>query len=177
MTSIIVAGFESVEAAESAMHALLAEGFRDDAVHIFHVDGDAKYLAVLRRAARLAVLHTAIFAAVGAALGAACVMYVPGVAGVLAAALGAVVGAVASALFSVLHRNWLGGPRRMALVAVLAEEGEETQGAQLLSDAGGISVPRRGARWQGWSDAAGAVAGHGGSGKSRDFRLVKAKEG
>ncbi|MFC4276937.1 hypothetical protein [Achromobacter aloeverae] len=180
MSSIIVAGFESVEAAESAMHALLAEGFRDDAVHVFNVDGDAKYLAGLRRAARAAVLHTAILAAAGAALAVAGLMYVdvPGAFGIVAAALGALAGAGAAALLSVLHRNWLGRPRRMALVAVLAEAGEEIQGAQLLSDAGGVRVPRRGGRWPGWSGTAAAmVHQEGGHGKNRDFRLVKAKGG
>jgi len=179
MSSIIVAGFESVEAAESAMHALLTEGFREDAVHIFDVDGDAKYLAVMRRAARAAVLQTAILAAAGAALGAASAMYmdVPGAVGIGVAALGALLGAGAAALFSVLHRNWLGRPRRVALVAVLAEAGEEMQGAQLLADAGGVGVPRRGARWQGWVQAASAVTSQGSSARKRDFRLIKAKGG
>jgi hypothetical protein len=179
MSSIIVAGFESVEAAESAMHALLTEGFREDAVHIFDVDGDAKYLAVMRHAARAAVLQTAIMAAVGAALGTASAMYmdVPGAIGIGVAALGALLGAGAAAIFSVLHRNWLGRPRRVALVAVLAEAGEELQGAQLLSDAGGVGVPRRKARWQGWGPAATAVTSQGSSVTNRDFRLIKAKGG
>ncbi|WP_454689595.1 hypothetical protein [Achromobacter aloeverae] len=179
MSSIIVAGFESVEAAESAMHALLAEGFGDDVVHVFKVDGDARYLVGLRGAARGAVLHCAILAAAGAALAAAGVMYVdiPDALAIAAAALGALAGAGLAALLSVLRRNWPGGPRRMALVAVLAEEGEERQGAQLLSDAGGVGVPRHGARWQGWVRAATAGAYQGSHGKSRDFRLVKAKGG
>lgn len=153
MSSIVLAGFDSFRAAESAVHALLADGFREDAITVFRVResgmGSARDVAPWpRRMAYLALLETSVFAVLGATVGAAIAVLIdaPDPLGIGAAAIGALAGSLAGALLAAFRSGRAmreqGTPSPVALIAVLAEGDEETQSALLLRDAGGTGLER-----------------------------------
>lgn len=166
MSSMIVARFDSVPSAKSAAHALIAEGFREEAVRLFrgeHYAGPsgawARRTPVRRWSTRFSFAwRTALLAAVGtfvATLGAMLL-----VRGDLVIVGAAVSGACAGAALGA----WWAGRRvsawRMArlqnlreyghavLLAVHAESGEEDAVMALLHDAGGFQIDREHGLWR-----------------------------
>jgi hypothetical protein len=152
-STIVIAGFDSFAAAESAAHALVADGFLEDAVSIFRIDAGRPATEGAprpwpRRMAYAAMVNTAALAVAGAAAGGtmATLVDIPDTLGIAAAAVGALIGGMAGALIAVVQGKSLAASsaqsRHTALVAVIAEAGEVPQSAQLLRDAGGIAVER-----------------------------------
>jgi hypothetical protein len=152
-STIVIAGFDSFAAAESAAHALVADGFREEAVSIFQIDTGRPVTEGTprpwpRRMVYAAMVNTAALAVAGAAAGGtmATLVDISDTLGIAAAAVGALVGGMAGALIAVLQgRSFASSAtqsRHAALVAVIAEAGEEPQSAQLLLDAGGVAVER-----------------------------------
>lgn len=158
MTSIVAAGFDSFPAAESAAHALFADGFHEEAVDIFRFDDSPDYAgpafdATMRRMVYAAVAGSAVLAMAGAAAGTALALLADASTpfSVGAAAVGACAGALISVAGIVMNEGYRASsarqPRSVVLVAVLAEAGQEAQSAQLLRDAGGIGIQRMRSRW------------------------------
>jgi hypothetical protein len=150
-SNIVIAGFDSFAAAESAAHALVAEGFREDVVSIFRINTESAGGTPRpwpRRQAYAAMVNTVALAVAGAAAGVALTTLVdiPDVLGVAAAAAGALAGGFLGVMIAVLQgrsrRAGMGASRYVALVAVIAAAEEESQSAQLLRDAGGVAVDR-----------------------------------
>jgi hypothetical protein len=146
MPSIVIARFDTLPDAASAAHALVGDGFREDAVSVFR--------AAERRGERwpgplvyAAMARTAAMGAAGAAAGAAvsALSALPDAYGVAIAAVGALVGSLAGTLLTRLERRSRpdGALRsHTAFVAVVAQPGEEGKSTQLLRDAGGRSMQR-----------------------------------
>jgi hypothetical protein len=152
MSLIIIARFDSLPAAASAAHALVTDGFHEEAVSVFRA-GDNRMSG--RRGERwpgrlvyAAMARTAALAAAGAAVGAtvSALMGIPDAYGVGITAVGALVGSLASTLLVLFERHAArrdgSVPPQAAFVAVIAEPGEEVQSAQLLRDAGGQGIER-----------------------------------
>jgi hypothetical protein len=164
MSTILSAGFDSLRTAESAAHALFAEGFHEDTVDIFCIDPCApRRLDVaeppseppepvnpdaLWRGAWAATLATAIFAMAGAIVAAA---FALGGDRTAESAMGTVLSGTLTGLL--LRVVWLyarerrqragqGRLRPSVLITVLAEKNQLGQGLQLLRDAGGVEVRR-----------------------------------
>jgi hypothetical protein len=152
MSLIVIARFDTLPAAASAAHALVTDGFHEDAVSVFRVgEGRPSGRRVERWPGRLvyaAMARTAALAAAGAAVGAtvAALLAIPDAYGVGLTAVGALAGSLASTLLVLLERHTARAdgsmPPQAAFVAVIAEPGEEVQSAQLLRDAGGQGIER-----------------------------------
>ncbi|WP_459618160.1 hypothetical protein [Bordetella sp. 2513F-2] len=167
MSTLVVARFDSVPSARSAAHALIADGFREDAVSMFYGDppnagrdGPLRVGPDLRtRTGRYgAVASVAALAMLGALLGVVATLLL-GHEGTLAlvvgASSGAYVGALAGALWVVagLRRAQeaygAGGVLgRVILVAVQAHPDDAEAAATLLRDAGGVRVDAARGRWR-----------------------------
>ncbi|MFJ1302934.1 hypothetical protein ACILG0_23490 [Pseudomonadota bacterium AL_CKDN230030165-1A_HGKHYDSX7] len=167
MTTIVVARFDSVPSARSAAHALLADGFREDAISILYEDppkGSRQRRTggpdLSSPAARYgAVASAAALATLGAILGALAMLTLedPGsMALVMGAALGAYLGALAGTVWVLtgLRRAMATEDEdealteRVVLLAVQSEPGAELGAVTLLRDAGGQHIQRERGRWR-----------------------------
>ncbi|ANN72799.1 hypothetical protein BAU08_16855 [Bordetella bronchialis] len=141
----MVARFNTLPDAASAAHALVGDGFREEAVCVFRAaDRGERWPGRLVRAA---LARTAALAAAGAAVGVAAtvVMSVPDPYSVLLAAVGALLGSLTATLLTEFERRKASDgalPTEAAFVAVVTPSGQEAKGAQLLRDAGGRSMER-----------------------------------
>ncbi|OZI61321.1 hypothetical protein [Bordetella genomosp. 11] len=150
MPMIVVARFDTLPDAASAAHALVGEGFREDAVCVFRAGEPGERWS--GRRVRAAIARTAALGAAGAAVGVATttVMAIPDPYSVLIAAVGALAGSLAAAVVTHLERRGDSDgalPPQAAFVAVVTGTGQEAKGTQLLHDAGGRSMERlRGGR-------------------------------
>lgn len=176
MSSIVVARFDSVPSARSAAHALVGDGFREEAISILYGDPDRTGRRMSRpawrfgpdlrtRAARWrAIVSAAALAAIGT-LGGVIVPVLTGygrVGMVVGAALGAYAGALAGTCWmaSGLRRAraeaaYAGqlARDRVVLLAVQVHPDDEEAAAALLRDAGGLQVEKARSRW--WPGARG----------------------
>lgn len=167
MTTIVVARFDSVPSARSAAHALLADGYREDAISILYEDppkGSRQRRTggpdLSSPAARYgAVASAAALATLGAILGALAMLTLqdPGsMALVMGAALGAYLGALAGTVWVLtgLRRALTAEDEdealaeRVVLLAVQSEPGAEVGAVTLLRDAGGQHIQRERGRWR-----------------------------
>ncbi|MDQ8031648.1 hypothetical protein [Bordetella genomosp. 1] len=168
MTAIVVARFDSVPSARSAAHALLADGFREDAISILYEDPPKASRQHAQSgpdlstpAARYgAVASAAALATFGAILGALAMLTLedPGsIALVTGAALGAYLGALAGTVWVLRGVRRVpvlledeGEPQveRVVLLAVQIEPGLEYSAVTLLRDAGGQHIQRERGRWR-----------------------------
>lgn len=164
MNTLVLAGFDSMPAAESAAHALIAEGFGDDAVNIYRLRQtprrDNPAVIARRRAmpwrgagsrplSNATLLRAALLAAVGSAasVSASVLAGWGGPLIVYAAVLGAVLPALlaswrADASAAAPEGTAEAIERAVALVAVLAEGGRASYAAEVLQDAGGAEIAR-----------------------------------
>ena len=195
MNTLVLAGFESMPAAESAAHALIAEGFGDEAVNIYRLrqpprqgrcaviltrlTGRNQRAAGVRPLANEALLRAALLAAAGSAVSVS-VSALAGWSGplvVYAAVLGAVLGAVLPALLASSPQLSAAGPqapadandRVVALVAVLADGRHASHAAEVLHDAGGAEIARSSWRFlaaTAWRENASRPAGRASAGLS-----------
>ncbi|WP_155808320.1 hypothetical protein [Bordetella petrii] len=172
MSSIIVARFDSVPSAKSAAHALLAEGFREEAVSLFRggrrtgrVQPWDEDPAAQAEDVRYGVAwRAAALAAAGALLGTLAALFLSR--GDLAVVGGAVLGACAGAAVGALWAgrrltelrnaalNSIPAAEQAVLLTVQVEPDEEEAVMALLRDAGGFQVDREHGRWRGgrWTD-------------------------
>ncbi|ARP82465.1 hypothetical protein CAL12_17670 [Bordetella genomosp. 8] len=144
MPVILVARFETLPDAASAAHALVGEGFREDAVCVFRAAEGERWPGQL---VHVAMARAAALGAAGASIGvaAAVAMNVPDAYIVLVAAVAALFGYLLATLFTRLERRGYSDgrlPTQAAFVAVVTQAGQEDKGAQLLRDAGGRSMER-----------------------------------
>jgi len=165
MTVVVAARFESFPTADSAAHALFAEGFREDAVNIFYVNADGVrtkrvisdddaaenpngFSARYGPQASVAGLGM-----MGAMLGAGVVLTFEG-GGLLmlaCAAVGAFLGSWVGILgFARNHAASTAAARRAhgVLLTAQVDPDEEDMVAGLLRDAGGLDVERARGRWR-----------------------------
>lgn len=145
MPMIVVARFDTLPDAASAAHALVGDGFREDAVCVFRAAERGERWP--GRLVHAAIARTAALGAAGAAIGVAAtgVMAIPDAYSVLIAAVGALAGSLAAiAVTNFERRSASEGalPSQAAFVAVVTGPGQEAKGTQLLHDAGGRSMER-----------------------------------
>src|SRR5262245_29663937 len=145
MPMIVVARFDTLPDAASAAHALVGDGFREDAVCVFRVAECGERWP--GRLVHAVMARTAALGAAGAAIGVAVTvpLEVPDAYSVLIAAVGALAGSLAATVLTHLKRRRAADgalPSQAALVAVVAAPGQEAKGTQLLRDAGGRSMER-----------------------------------
>jgi hypothetical protein len=146
MPLIVIARFDTLPDAASAAHALVGEGFREEAVSVFRAGGRQAerwpgrlVYAAIARAAALGAAGAAVAAAISA------VLTMPDAYSVATVAVGALVGSLLGALLIRFERRSAaegGLPPQPSFVAVVAGPGEEAKSAQLLRDAGGRGVER-----------------------------------
>lgn len=165
MSSMIVARFDSVPSAKSAAHALIAEGFREEAVRLFRggrhagLSGAWKPAMPIRQWAtryRLA-WRTALLAAAGTSVATLGALWVTNSdfalvgASVLGACAGAAMGAWwAGRWLAAWRLAWLQSLRESGLgvlLAVHAEPEDEDAVITLLRDAGGFQIDREHGQW------------------------------
>lgn len=144
MPVILVARFETLPDAASAAHALVGEGFREDAVCVFRAAEGERWPGQLVHAA---MARAAALGAAGASVGVATAvaMNIPDAYSVLVAAVGALLGSLVATLLTRFERRSSSEgrlPTQAAFVAVVTQAGQEDKGAQLLRDAGGRSMER-----------------------------------
>jgi uncharacterized membrane protein len=145
MPRIVVARFDTLPDAASAAHALVGDGFREDAVCVFRAAERGERWP--GRLVHEAMARTAALGAAGAAVGVAITVLinVPDAYSVLIAAVGALTGSLTAAVLTNAERRGAadgGLPSQAAFVAVVTPPGQEAKGTQLLRDAGGHSMER-----------------------------------
>lgn len=166
MSSMIVARFDSVPSAKSAAHALIAEGFREDAVRLFRGASHARpggewarNKPARRWSTRFSFAwRTALLAAVGTLMAILCAMGMGrGELIIIAAAvLGACTGAALGAWWAgrrvaarrMAMRRQLREHGQAVLLAVHVEAGDEDAATALLHDAGGFQIEREHGQWR-----------------------------
>ncbi|ARP86178.1 hypothetical protein [Bordetella genomosp. 9] len=148
MPLIVVARFDTLAAAASAAHALMGEGFRDDAVAVFRAADQRERWPRARVHAAMARIAGLAAAGSGVAAAAAALLDTPAPYGVAIAACGALAGSLIATLISRAGAHRARPYRAQgAFVAVVAEPARAAQSAQLLHDAGGWGVERLGGRY------------------------------
>jgi hypothetical protein len=161
MGLVVAARFDSFAMANSAAHALFADGFREDAVNIFYVGGRVQAAAEKLRlhdpdpvASRYnALMRVALLGTLGTMAGASIALAFATSALVLlgASSFGAFLGSGVGALW-VTGRGRTeaqGGRLRPpnVLLTVQTEWDEEDAVGEMLRDAGGVDVERARGRW------------------------------
>ncbi|WP_066637998.1 hypothetical protein [Bordetella sp. H567] len=145
MPMIVVARFDTLPDAASAAHALVGDGFREDAVCVFRAAERGERWP--GRLVHAAIARTAALGAAGAAVGVAATvaLAIPDPYSVLIAAMGALAGSLAATVLTRFERRATSDgalPSQAAFVAVVTGPGQEAKGTQLLHDAGGRSMER-----------------------------------
>jgi hypothetical protein len=177
MALIVAARFQTFSEAENAARHLFAQGYAEDAVHLFYVNsaggharyplgGDRRWDPDAKGAQRSAIIGGAMVGLVGAAVGGGLVFLFDvekaPYAAVGAAAVGAYVGSLSGALWSTGRGRSSRGdvaakpaasshpPVRHAgvLVAVHVDVSSEAQACAVLRAAGGADIERARGQWR-----------------------------